>query len=918
MSDAAFKPANSGIVRMRVWLASNWSAYAIAIAALIAAYQLNKMPLNLGFGLQLLLSPILSYLILRAYGPLPGLIAATGGAWQTMHLWGHMWAAGAMMIEVCTLIGLWRVFRIRGLSAMLIFWAGIGAPYIYVTYGLILDFDNISLESVILKQAVNSLAGLTIGNILCFTLASVFKLSLPMMARHPFSAGGIVASIITLAALIPSLTHLSLSAQLNEEKFERDSREVLQQGYLRYRFLIQEKLLATYDPLSQSDRPAHVTYYLLNRSGTHLSLVDKSLGAPTTLYLEQAEVDRLKSGSLSTDVTNAYLLGKIDKYRIADLWRSGTVIPSDGQILIGAVAIKDFLHLLLMSYSDFETSLYPSLDARGASAMQQEAQRLCGMSTLDNHRITPHGLENSYRLEPNLGPLMPPMQRWLKSCYFGILKIGENLSFIFTTTRRDGILDVRIDSRNTLRLHFLIVILVLLLGVAISRMISGKASIYLERLRNAPDHVGPINSDFSIVREFRALQSGLSELMTVLAERRTAVANITGRMNSLMSTAPIAIYSATINADTTTITFCSTSLQTMLDIPISHFIDIQCWHGKIVKGDLDIRGRMIEDAALKGRGDADYRITSPTGKPLWIREHLRKDSENTSAHLATFTGCLMNITSQKEAELRLIQSSKMLTLGEMATGIAHELNQPLNIIALTADNADSDLDELRQEILNSADHDNPTQISALESLRLRLARITKQVERAGSLIHHMRIFGREPTLESQSFSLRSAVQDALSLLEQQLRSHNIVLKFNVGDFDPLTFGHPQLLEQVAVNLVMNARDAILENRQSRPEDYSLVDIDEIEISIKRADGPSPILMTVADTGGGIPLEHIDKLFRPFYTTKPPGKGTGLGLSICYGIISDMRGQISIRNGQGGAIVEVLLPEAKPGQQLARG
>jgi C4-dicarboxylate-specific signal transduction histidine kinase len=77
-------------------------------------------------------------------------------------------------------------------------------------------------------------------------------------------------------------------------------------------------------------------------------------------------------------------------------------------------------------------------------------------------------------------------------------------------------------------------------------------------------------------------------------------------------------------------------------------------------------------------------------------------------------------------------------------------------------------------------------------------------------------------------------------------------------------------------------------------------------------------MTVADTGGGIPAEHMDKLFRPFYTTKPPGKGTGLGLSICYGIISDARGQISISNDQGGAIVEILLPEAEPANKLARG
>jgi hypothetical protein len=517
-----------------------------------------------------------------------------------------------------------------------------------------------------------------------------------MMVPHPLSAGAIIGSIITLAAIIPSLMHLSLSADLDEENFERETREIMEQGYLRYRILIQEKLLATYHPIPDAESPVHVTHYLLNRSGTNLSLVDKSRGAPTTLYLNEADAGRLRSGSLSTDATNTYYLGKIDERHIADLSGSGPVIPSDRPALIGAVAVEDFLHLLSMSYGDFAVAIILNRDAIGSSGISQATQSLCGMSTLENHRISPHGLENNYRIEPNFSASMPPMQRWLNTCYFGTLEIGDNTSLIYATTRRNGILEWRVHSKNTLRLHCFMVFCALVLGLVINRMISSIISIYVERLLNAPDHVGPINPIFSNVGEIRSLYSGLYELLTALIERRTAVTNITGRMNSLMSTAPITVYSATVEADTTTITFCSPSLQSMLDIPISHFIDTQCWRGKIVKGDMDIRDRMIEDAALKGHGEVDYRITSPTGKPVWIREHLRKDFDNTSAHLATFTGCLMNITSQKEAELRLIQSSKMLTLGEMATGMAHELNQPLNIIALTADNADSDLDELRQ------------------------------------------------------------------------------------------------------------------------------------------------------------------------------------------------------------------------------
>jgi len=249
-------------------------------------------------------------------------------------------------------------------------------------------------------------------------------------------------------------------------------------------------------------------------------------------------------------------------------------------------------------------------------------------------------------------------------------------------------------------------------------------------------------------------------------------------------------------------------------------------------------------------------------------------------------------TPRRRQEAKIIHMSKLATLGEVATGMAHELNQPLNVIRLAAENA----------LARSA-------IDAEEAgyIRSKLERIVAQVERASGVINHMRIFGRRGDQSEKEHDPWMAVEGALSILRKQLETGGITIKLR-GRCGLCQINCEQaLLEQVIMNLLVNARDAIVArlvaNGGKRDSGW-------IEISLQTeacADGTVIALLSVSDNGGGIPQNVFPRLFEPFFTTKPAGKGTGLGLSVSYGIIRDLGGQLSAANGADGATFQINLP-----------
>lgn len=248
-------------------------------------------------------------------------------------------------------------------------------------------------------------------------------------------------------------------------------------------------------------------------------------------------------------------------------------------------------------------------------------------------------------------------------------------------------------------------------------------------------------------------------------------------------------------------------------------------------------------------------------------------------------------TERRAAELAIAQSSKMITLGEMATGMAHELNQPINIIHMAAQNALGEVQPLEP--------DEPTPAPTPEVLAFvteKLDTILSQTRRAASLISHMRVFGRVPEQAPVPFDARQACTVAHDLVGQQIRTRGISLELALDERPAMVLGHQTLLEQVIVNLLVNARDAVAAKDDGERR---------IDLSCRAVDGR--VVIEVRDSGPGVADAIRDRIFDPFFTTKEVGRGTGLGLAISYGIIKEMGGKIFLAPSKSGANFRIELP-----------
>jgi PAS domain S-box-containing protein len=245
-----------------------------------------------------------------------------------------------------------------------------------------------------------------------------------------------------------------------------------------------------------------------------------------------------------------------------------------------------------------------------------------------------------------------------------------------------------------------------------------------------------------------------------------------------------------------------------------------------------------------------------------------------------FVGFIRDITARKETAAQIIQASKLATLGEMATSVAHELNQPLSVIRMAAGNA-------RQRISKG--------LVDPEYLNDKLKRVEEQTVRAAVIIDHMRMFGRKANERPEAIDPRAVIKRALGLIGEPLRLAQVEVVTEFSEDSSSVLGHPIQLEQVILNLLVNARDAMAERDG------------ESKITLRVFADNNCVYITAEDTGGGIPTDTLQRIFEPFYTTKEMGKGTGLGLSVSYGIIRDMNGTITAENTSEGARLTITLP-----------
>jgi PAS domain S-box-containing protein len=274
------------------------------------------------------------------------------------------------------------------------------------------------------------------------------------------------------------------------------------------------------------------------------------------------------------------------------------------------------------------------------------------------------------------------------------------------------------------------------------------------------------------------------------------------------------------------------------------------------------------------------------------REHLGED---------VIIANIADITDSIQAEAQLIQASKMATLGEMSAGVAHELNQPLNAIRIG-----SDLLKKKVDRGESLDPDLTSKVAG---------EIAAQVERAANIINHLREFGRKSDLdELEKVNINKPIRDVFTVLGQQLKLRQIQVNLDLDENISPVLGVRNRLEQVFINLVMNARDSIEEKRE-------MVYGEEQEgmLSIRSYQEDGKVVAVVKDNGNGMSESVKEKIFEPFFTTKEVTKGTGLGLSISYGIIKDYEGIIEVESTAGsGTMFKISFPALSTAEDLQKG
>jgi len=337
--------------------------------------------------------------------------------------------------------------------------------------------------------------------------------------------------------------------------------------------------------------------------------------------------------------------------------------------------------------------------------------------------------------------------------------------------------------------------------------------------------------------------------------------------------------------------------------PLTTRPTFEAWQHRVHPEDAQRVTGVLDDSRQDGTAySCDYRVCPPDhSESRWVAARGRF-LVNERGTVVRMIGALSDIGHRKhaEAEIRhlleqaeqrerllrekqtqLVQSAKLASIGQLTTGMAHELNNPLNNIGLLVGNA---LEYLRTGSPESQEH----AISGLKAAQ-------GQIQRAADIINHLRVFSRVPEARYQEIAVHEVILAALHFLHEQLRLAGVKASHCLAPGTPMVSGCRIQLEQVLVNLIGNAADA-------------MQDSDTKVLTVGTSVTADSIYIAVQDSGMGIPPDVLPNIFDPFFTTKAVGAGTGLGLSIAYGIVKEHHGDIRVESDVGrGTEFRVQLP-----------
>jgi PAS domain S-box-containing protein len=353
----------------------------------------------------------------------------------------------------------------------------------------------------------------------------------------------------------------------------------------------------------------------------------------------------------------------------------------------------------------------------------------------------------------------------------------------------------------------------------------------------------------------------------------------------VLESLPIALYTASVQEDHRRLHFTNESIERITGFPPSAFLEApEFWSSRLHPDDRDRVLMQLQDLSNQGTVTLEYRWTCADGSQRFFLDQtmLMHDDEGQPRE---FFGMWFDITERKEMEQNLLHASKLEAVGRLTGGIAHDFNNMLSVVI-------GNLDLLQRAIKGNAKAEP----------RVRMA--MEGAQRCADLTHRLLAFSRRQPLQVSIIDVGALMPGLLELMRRTLGERiNVSLHLEENIY-PIEVDRAQL-EAALLNLAVNARDAM-------PEGGDLsISIGTQILEESRVENPGDfVVISVRDTGTGMPPEVLQRVFEPFFTTKESGKGTGLGLSMVYGFVQQSHGHVEIDSAPNeGTVIRIFLPRA---------
>ena len=370
----------------------------------------------------------------------------------------------------------------------------------------------------------------------------------------------------------------------------------------------------------------------------------------------------------------------------------------------------------------------------------------------------------------------------------------------------------------------------------------------------------------------RGLEERVRKATVELRVANTELSESRTRLAHLLSSSPAVIYCRE-PYEPGPVTFVGSNLQSQFGFKMEQVLgDYRFWWEAVHPEDRELLPT-LDDAIETGEVSSEYRLLTPDGSYRWIHDRARLVRDNTGRP-AELIGSWLEVTDRRHMEEQLHQSSKMEAIGLLAGGIAHDFNNLLTAIGGYA--------ELIEDVLTA---DDLAHKGVLE--------IRRAVDRAAGLTRQLLAFSRKQVLRPRVINLNSIVDSTGEMFGRLIGEH-IEFSTELASDLGLVTADPGQMEQVCMNLVVNARDAMPEGGRL------VVRTENVEVGGNAMGAPADIppgpyvALSVSDTGRGIPVDVLPHIFEPFFTTKQDG-GTGLGLATVYGIAGQSGGRITVES-----------------------